>query len=109
MELSTINHMIKPLSRTVSIVAAILFLVCQAASFARNDLPTVPGISDLGWMVGSWQTNPNGRLVSDERWAPAAGGIIIGMSRSVAGDKLASFESLRIEQRGDAIFSMWPV
>ena len=94
----------KPISRTVSIAAAILLLVCQAASFTRNDVTTAAGISDLAWMVGSWQTDPNGPLVSDEHWAPAAGGIMIGMSRTVAGDKVASFESLRIEQRGDAIF-----
>lgn len=55
-------------------------------------------------MVGSWQTDPNGRVISDEHWARPAAGIMIAMSRTVAGDKLASFESLRIEQRGDAIF-----
>ena len=94
----------RPLSRTISLAAAILLLACQAASFARNEVNAAPEISDLAWMVGNWQTDPNGRLVSDEHWAPAAGGIMIGMSRTVAGGKLASFESLRIEQRGEAIF-----
>jgi len=61
-------------------------------------------MAELAWMAGDWQTDPNGRSTSDEHWARPAGGIMIGMSRTVAGNKLISFESLRIEQRGEAIF-----
>ena len=96
--------MMKSLCRSFSVASVTLLLVCQTATFARNNLTTGPGITDLAWMIGNWQTDSKGRLVSDEHWAPAAAGIMIGMSRTVAGDKLASFESLRIEQRGDAIF-----
>ena len=93
------------LSRPVSITfATLILLVCQASSSTRAAATGSASLSDLAWMVGSWQTDSSGRLISDEHWAPAAGGIMIGMSRTVAGDKLASFESLRIEQRGDSIF-----
>ena len=96
--------MIRSISRVVIMAVAIVLLTCQAGSFARNDVTNVAGFSDLAWMAGSWQSDSSGRLVSDEHWAKPAGGVMIGMSRTVAGDKLVSFESLRIEQRGDAIF-----
>ena len=96
--------MIRSLSRVVTVALATVLLTCQTASFARNDVMNVSGISDLAWIAGSWQTDSSGRLISDEHWAKPAGGVMIGMSRTIAGDNLVSFESLRIEQRGDAIF-----
>ena len=90
---------------TVSIaLSATLLLFCSSTSFTRSRIPNNPGVSDLSWMAGDWQTDSGGRMTSDEHWARPAGGVMIGMSRTVAGDKLISFESLRIEQRGDAIF-----
>ena len=69
-----------------------------------NPAPAVGTITDLGWMAGDWQTDPNGRAVSEEHWTRPAGGSMIGMSRTLVGDRTASFEFLRIEVRGDAIY-----
>jgi hypothetical protein len=85
-------------------LSATFFLFCHSRSFTRDGLATTSDIADLAWMAGDWQTDPNGRTTSDEHWARPAGGVMIGMSRTVAGNKLVSFESLKIEQRGDAIF-----
>jgi Domain of unknown function (DUF6265) len=67
---------------------------------------SVPGwtIADLVWMSGDWQTDPTDRAVSEEHWTRPAGGSMIGMSRTLVGDRTASFEFLRIEARGDAIY-----
>jgi Domain of unknown function (DUF6265) len=96
--------MTKRSSRIATIALAASFLLfCHSITFPH----TAPGhnLSELAWLAGNWQTDTNGRLVSDEHWALADGGIMIGMSRTVAaGDKLASFEFLRIEQRGEDIF-----
>jgi hypothetical protein len=61
-------------------------------------------IADLGWMAGDWQTDPKGRAVSEEHWTRPAGGSMIGVSRTLVGDRTASFEFLRIEVRGESIF-----
>jgi uncharacterized protein DUF6265 len=84
-------------------IATFILLVCQASSRPRANASAVPDISALAWMVGDWQTD-SGERTSDEHWAGSAGGVMIGMSRTVAGDKLISFESLRIEQRQDGVF-----
>jgi hypothetical protein len=61
-------------------------------------------ISDLSWLSGDWQTEAGGRTVSEEHWTRPAGGSMIGMSRTLVGDKTVSFEFLRVEQRGEAIY-----
>ena len=61
-------------------------------------------ISDLAWMAGSWQTAPGGRAQIEEHWTKPGGGSMIGIGRTVVGDKTVEFEFLRIEQRGDAIY-----
>ena len=61
-------------------------------------------ISDLGWMSGDWQTDPSGRAVSEEHWTRPAGGSMIGMGRTLAGDRTVAFEFLRVEERGESIY-----
>jgi hypothetical protein len=80
-----------------------ILVFSNSRSFTRDGLASTTAISDLAWMAGDWQTDPNGGMVSDEHWVRPVGGVMTGMSRTVAGEKLISFESLRIEQRGDAI------
>jgi len=63
-----------------------------------------PTLADLSWMSGDWQTAPGGRRQIEEHWTTAAGGSMIGVSRTIAGDKTVEFEYLRIEQRADGIF-----
>ncbi|HKR58638.1 MAG TPA: DUF6265 family protein [Pyrinomonadaceae bacterium] len=61
-------------------------------------------INDFRWLVGDWQTAAGGRSQTDEHWTMAAGGSIMGLSRTVAGDRTYEFEYLRIEQRSDGIY-----
>ena len=61
-------------------------------------------IADLAWIAGDWQTDPSGRAVSEEHWTRPAGGSMIGVSRTLVGDRTVSFEFLRIEVRGESIF-----
>ena len=63
-----------------------------------------PTLADLSWIAGNWQTAPGGRRQVEEHWTQAAGGSMMGMSRTVAGDKTIEFEYLRIEQRADGIY-----
>ena len=63
-----------------------------------------PTLADISWISGDWQTEPGGRRQIEEHWTPVAGGSMLGMSRTVAGDKTVEFEYLRIEQRADGIY-----
>ena len=63
-----------------------------------------PAISDLVWISGDWQTAAGARAQIEEHWTRPAGDSMIGMSRTVVGDKTVEFEYLRIEQRDDEIY-----
>ena len=69
-----------------------------------NLSPQTPTIADLSWIAGDWQTAPGGRAQIEEHWTNVAGGSMMGMSRTVAGDKTVEFEYLRIEQRADGVY-----
>lgn len=60
-------------------------------------------IEELAWLSGDWETAP-GRMRIDEHWTKVAGGSMIGMSRTVAGERTVFFEYLRIEKRGADLF-----
>src|ERR1044071_7252108 len=63
-----------------------------------------PTLADISWISGDWQTEPGGRRQIEEHWTTVAGGSMLGMSRTVGGDKTVEFEYLRIEQREDGIY-----
>ena len=71
---------------------------------ATTFTPQAPTIGDLAWISGDWQTAAGGRRQIEEHWTAVAGGTMMGMSRTVAGEKTVEFEYLRIEQRADGIF-----
>lgn len=60
-------------------------------------------MNDVAWIGGDWQTAPGSKQI-EERWTKVAGGTMMGVSRTVAGDKTVEFEFLRIEQRADGIY-----
>ena len=45
-----------------------------------------------------------GDVVTEEHWIPGAGGMMLGLSQSIAGGKVVAFEFLRIEARESRIF-----
>jgi hypothetical protein len=61
-------------------------------------------INDLSWISGDWQTAPGGRAQIEEHWTQPGGASMMGMSRTIAGNRTAEFEYLRIEQRADGIY-----
>ena len=85
------------LRRFAFVVFLILLLITNAST-------QTPALADLGWIAGGWQTAPGGRRQIEEHWTQVAGGSMLGMSRTVAGDKTVEFEYLRIEQRDDGVY-----
>ncbi len=94
-------------------VTRIIFACVVGASFAFSPLPAATtqtpasdshSIAELSWITGDWQTAPGGRAQIEEHWTLPAGKTMMGLSRTVAGDKTVEFEYLRIEQRPDGIY-----
>lgn len=61
------------------------------------------GPSDLAFMKGAWEAGA-APMKFEERWTEEAGGLMLGVSRTIKGDLAVAFEFLRIEFRRDGIF-----
>ncbi|MGQ0760645.1 MAG: DUF6265 family protein [Acidobacteriota bacterium] len=57
-------------------------------------------LNDLSWLAGCWEANIRGREVN-EQWMKPAGGIMLGMARTVAQGKAAEFEFTQIREDKD--------
>ena len=74
----------------------------KPAAAPVRELPA-PGLPALAWLEGCWQGSINKRDFR-EIWLPARGGMMLGVSQTVAADKTVDYEYLRIEARGDAVY-----
>ncbi|MCG8436167.1 MAG: DUF6265 family protein [Gammaproteobacteria bacterium] len=79
----------------------LLFAVSGALFFSHyapaNDL------MELSFLSGCWQGELNGDNYVSEHYSNPSGGVILGLVKTVSGDKLDFFEFLRIIQRGEQI------
>jgi hypothetical protein len=89
---------------TLALVVTLMIFWSANASKQTSAAGPTPKIADLGWMSGDWQTAPGGQAQVEEHWTRPGGGTMIGVGRTIAGDKTVEFEFLRIEQRGDNVF-----
>jgi hypothetical protein len=82
-------------------IAPLLLVAALAADAAVPKAPV--SLSSLTWLAGCWQRNTPDRVV-EEQWMAPAGGVMLGMSRTVrtADGGLVEFEQVRIEARGDS-------
>lgn len=83
------------------LVVFVTMSVCPLSCFAVQD--STPNQVDLDWLAGHWLSDKDGRQV-EEVWTKQGGGIMLGMNRSVATNRRASFEFLRVEFRSDGVF-----
>ncbi len=66
----------------------------------------VAGSSDLSglrFLEGNWK-GESGKALFEERWTDAAGGTMLGVSRTIVSGNMVAFEYLRIEAREDGVF-----
>lgn len=85
------------LKQSVMFILVVFMLTISAASQPLT-------LGDIAWIAGDWQTAPSGRRQIEEHWTQVAGASMMGMSRTVAGEKTVEFEYLRIEERAEGIF-----
>jgi hypothetical protein len=85
--------------------AVVQVILATAFSFSA----CAAGIEDLRWLRGCWRSDEGGRHVT-EHWLDAAGGTMLGVSRTIADGKTVAFEYMRIvqEDSGDIYFVAIP-
>lgn len=75
-------------------IAPLLLAIALAAG------PVIP--ADLAFLSGAWEGGTP-ELRFEERWTEEAGGLMLGLGRTVKGDRAVAFEFLRIEFRKDGV------
>jgi hypothetical protein len=95
----------------------VLVLVIAAGSLTRWPAPAAARVSAnpssasvgrLGWLGGCWQLRAGTRLV-EEQWMAPAGGMMLGMGRTMRDGRVVEFEQLRIFERGGrAVYAASP-
>lgn len=76
----------------------LLSLALLVLTLAQN--PPAEAPADLSWLAGHWATEPDARGgVTEEFWTDPKGGLMLGSSRTLQGDRAVFFEYLRIERR----------
>jgi hypothetical protein len=73
-------------------------VLALAVGPAVADRPATP----LAWMAGHWCSEEDGRRI-DEVWLPEAGGMLLGMARTMRGTQVQSFEFMRIVSDGRSV------
>jgi Domain of unknown function (DUF6265) len=77
-----------------------LALLATAAASARAQEPEA--IERVGFMVGCWRGNFLSRTI-EERYTPAWGGLILGTTRYLQGDRATNFEFSHIAAEGSTV------
>src|SRR5438477_13193138 len=62
-------------------------------------------LANLSWLAGCWESRDEAKhLFLSEQWMKPAGGIMLGIGRTVKSGKAVDFEFMRIEQQGADMF-----
>jgi len=94
------SRMLMHLLRTLGVV---MVIVVTAAGAPGQTARATATIKDVAWLEGTW-VSASGQRTVEERWTPPAGGVMFAVSRTLAGDRLAEFEYLRIVERGGGLY-----
>jgi hypothetical protein len=80
-----------------------LFLALLALALLSLAVPAQtpkPTANDFAWLAGCWESNRNGREIN-EQWMKPAGGVLLGISRTVANGKVVEYEFVQIREEKD--------
>lgn len=89
--------------RTAAVISLLVCAIVRAPVSAQNADRQNADLRMFAWLAGVWETTQGTRSV-EEHWMPPTSDAMIGMSRTVVGDRTAEFEFLRIEKRGADLF-----
>ncbi|MES2018341.1 MAG: DUF6265 family protein [Pseudomonadota bacterium] len=69
-----------------------------ALSLAAGTACAADPVAKLGWMQGCWNATDDAESGSGEQWMSAAGGTVIGTSRTIKDGKTVAWEFLQIRE-----------
>src|SRR4051812_19263366 len=81
----------------------VVMTACLAAMAAAGAGAQEKDLAMFKWLAGAWELTEGTRAV-EEHWTTPTANVMVGMSRTVVGDRTAEFEFLRIEKRSADIF-----
>ena len=98
------RFVLQDMSRLLVFSLVVLLAGGQASpdEAGESDANSLTDINQLSFMAGSW-VKENGPRRLEEHWTVPAGGTMIGMNRTVVGERTAAYEYLRIERTSDGI------
>ena len=73
-----------------------------AAETKSAEAAAADPLAEFAWLAGCWRGESNRREFR-EQWMPPRGGMLVGVSQTVVGNRTASYEYLRLERRPDGI------
>lgn len=82
--------------RSLSILAVLMAAIFVQAADKEKQLPA-PKVDQLAWLAGQWRQEKAGRVI-DEQWMTPAGGMMMGMARTVAKGKVVEYEFVQIRE-----------
>ena len=87
--------------RSRQIIIGLFLALVLPAGLAGADkhkaAPPAPIIAKLAWLAGNWHQEKSGR-VTDEQWMAPVGGVMLGMSRTVAKGRVVEQAFLQIRE-----------
>jgi Domain of unknown function (DUF6265) len=85
-------------------ILAVIFLACFCSSALAQDAK--PTADNLGWLAGCWVNADTGPEVT-EHWLKPAGGMMMGMGRTVKDGRVTTYEFTRMyqEANGEIFFA----
>ena len=89
-------------SCVATIVALAVVLGPLEEARAQRGTQTRGTIAQLAWLAGTW-SGGDGPIRFEERWTPPAGGAMLAVSRTLKGDRMVTFEFLRIVERNSTL------
>lgn len=101
--------MISPMSARVWYPIRRDWLVRLVLGLAFVSGVSAASVDQLAWLAGTWSLERNGRSVT-EHWLPPAGGTMLGVSRTTAGERTIEYEFivLRADETGQISYVAKP-
>jgi len=90
--------------RSIVVVSLLLLQSWEGPAQSQN-----VSIDKLGWIAGCWERTGKGR-VTTEQWMKPSGGMMLGMSHTVANGRTVEHEFIQIiqEENGDIYYVAFP-
>ena len=90
-------------------LSGLALAACLVATGWGQEAAPRATVERLAWLAGSWRLEKAGR-VTDEQWMAPAGGVMLGMARTVAKGKVVEFEftQVRVGPGGELFYIAHP-